>query len=160
MSSASVARWGTSSIMAILDHDRRNVSIPFAPTRCPPTRPPHTTQVDTVEQGDELSGVECDRAGQSIDARHAKPTLLQALVIQDEAAAVPREHLHPVAAARDEHVEMAVVDVAAKSAHLGRQAVKPLRMSVGAVDRNTRTDEGRFSMSRARRRATLPVADR
>jgi len=68
-------------------------------------------QLDAIEQHGELGGIEAGAEGSLVERREAKAAPLETLVEDDEAAAVPGQHLHPVPAAGDENEEVAGVDV-------------------------------------------------
>src|SRR5579859_6791273 len=76
--------------------------------RAPVLGTANVLDVDAVEQHAQLRGVQGDPAGALANARQSEAAALQALVVDDEAAAVPEEDLDPVAAAPDEDEEMAL----------------------------------------------------
>ena len=68
-------------------------------------------EVDAVEEHRELAALESSAERVLTEVRETEAALLEALVIEDEAAVVPGEHLGPVAAAADEDEEVAGVEV-------------------------------------------------
>ena len=68
-------------------------------------------EVDAVEQHAQLRRVELRAERVGLEVRQPEAALLEALVIEDEAAAVPAEDLHLVAALADEDEEVAGEDV-------------------------------------------------
>ena len=72
--------------------------------------------VDAVQQHGELRGLQLGAEGALVEDGEAEAALLQAFVEDDEAAVVPGEDFHPVAAAGDEDEEVAGVDVFAPAA--------------------------------------------
>jgi hypothetical protein len=67
--------------------------------------------VDAVEEHRELAALESSAESVLTEVRETEAALLEALVIEDEAAVVPGEHLGPVAAPADEDEEVAGVEV-------------------------------------------------
>jgi len=67
--------------------------------------------VDSIQQHGQLRGIELNSQRVLGNRRHSKPALLEALVIENEAAPIPGENLHPVAASTDESEEVSRVDV-------------------------------------------------
>ncbi len=63
---------------------------------------PHPLHVDAVEQHRQLGGVHLDRASIACKARRSKPATLEALVIEDQAAPIPKQNLAAVTAASQE----------------------------------------------------------
>jgi hypothetical protein len=83
--------------------------------------------VDAVEQHRELRRVELGAERAVVKGRQPEAPLLEALVGQHEAAAVPGEDLHPVAAARHEDEEVAGVEILFPAAlHDGGEPVDAL----------------------------------
>ena len=74
-------------------------------------------EVDAIEQHSERGRVDLGLLCTHGDARKAEASLLEALVVEDEAAAVPGEDLDAVAATAAEDEEMAAVQVMSASAH-------------------------------------------
>jgi len=68
-------------------------------------------EVDAVEEHGELGGVELSAQGALVELGQAEAALLEPLIEDDEAAAVPGEHLHPVPPPGDEDEEVAGEDV-------------------------------------------------
>jgi len=100
----------------------------WIPLLCPPDVP----QRDAIEQHRELRGVELRTERALMKRGQFEAPLLEPLVEDDEAAAVPAENLHAVAPARDEDEEVTTVDVLAPAgAHDGGQAVD----AVAQIDR-------------------------
>ncbi len=64
------------------------------------------THVDAIEQHGQLRGVHLDRTTIIGDARSAKAPFLQALVIENEAAAIPEQDFAAVAPAPQKYEEM------------------------------------------------------
>ena len=87
------------------------LSIPLRHFRRPPLRPADAREVDAVEEHRELRGVELSAERFVVEGRQPEAALLQALVVEDKAAVVPGEDLHPVTAPRDEGEEVTRVDV-------------------------------------------------
>jgi hypothetical protein len=73
--------------------------------------PADTGEVDAVEEHRELAALESSAQSVLTEVRQAKAALLEPLVIEDEAAVVPGEHLGLVAAPADEDEEVASVEV-------------------------------------------------
>lgn len=65
------------------------------------------SNVETTEQHRQLRPVEHHAIGAGRHARHPEAAARKALVIEDEAAAIPEEHLHAIAATTDEDEEVA-----------------------------------------------------
>jgi hypothetical protein len=68
--------------------------------------PPHPLHVDAVEQHGQLGGVHLDRAAIAREARRSKSTELEPLVIEDEAATIPKQNLAAIAAAPQKNEQM------------------------------------------------------
>ena len=67
---------------------------------------PNPTHVDAIEQHGQLRGVHLDRTTIIGDTRRAKTPFLQALVIENEAAAIPKQDFAAVAPASEKHEQM------------------------------------------------------
>ena len=68
-------------------------------------------EVDAIEQHRQLGGVELRSQRIVLEDGQPESALLEPLVRDDEAAAVPGEDLHPVASPGDEDKQVAGVDV-------------------------------------------------
>lgn len=66
----------------------------------------HPLDVDAVEQHRQLGGVHLERTAIAREARRAKSTDLEPLVIEDQPAAIPKENLAAVAAAPQKNEQM------------------------------------------------------
>jgi hypothetical protein len=73
--------------------------------------PADAREVDAVEEHRELAALESSAEGILAEVWQAEAALLEPLVVEDEAAVVPGEHLGPVAAPADEDEEVAGVEV-------------------------------------------------
>lgn len=62
----------------------------------------HPLHVDAVEQHGQLGGVHLERAPIAGEARRSKSATLEPLVIEDQAATIPKKDLAAVAAASQE----------------------------------------------------------
>lgn len=62
--------------------------------RSPLLRATDPREIDSIEEHRQLGAVELGTEGVLIHFRDPEPTLLETLVVEDEAAAVPAEHLH------------------------------------------------------------------
>src|SRR5579883_637656 len=98
--------------------------------------------VQTVQQHTELHGAQLDLGGLLSHLRPAEATLLQSLIVQDEAPAVPDKDLDPVGPAPAEDEERAAVEVCALGADQGAQAVDALAQ-VHRLGRQVDADRGR-----------------
>ena len=65
--------------------------------RRPEVRPFHSRKIDPIQQHRELGGVQHHARGAGLHSRNAESTLLEPLVEQHEASAVPNQNLPPVA---------------------------------------------------------------
>lgn len=63
-------------------------------------------KVDPVEKHRQRGSVELDLRRTLSDTREAKTATFQSLVIDDEAAAIPEEDLHPIRAPAEEHEQV------------------------------------------------------
>ena len=66
----------------------------------------YPTHVDAIEQHGQLGGVHLNRTTIIGDARRAKAAFLQALVIENEAAAIPKQDFAAVASSPQKHEQM------------------------------------------------------
>jgi hypothetical protein len=82
------------------------LSIPYLLRRGPFPRAADVREVDAFEEHRELGGVELSAERVLVHPWFAEAALLKALVIEDEAAAVPGEHLRAVALLREEDEEV------------------------------------------------------
>ncbi len=87
------------------------MSIPFLHLRRPLLGAADPRHVDAVEEHRELGGIERRAESAILKGRQPEAPLLEALVEDDEAPAVPGEDLHPVAPAGHEDEEMPGEDV-------------------------------------------------
>jgi hypothetical protein len=87
------------------------LSIPLDEFGRPLLGPADPRHVDAVEQHRQLRGVELRAQRLFMESRKPETSLLQTLVVEDEAAVVPGEDLQAVTAPGNEGEEMAGVDV-------------------------------------------------
>lgn len=91
--------------------------------------------IDTVEQHRELRRLELDLDLTGANLRQPEPTALEALVVEDEAASIPRQNLDAITATRGEDVEVHAVDVMTTLAHDRTKAIDRLAQIDGTAAR-------------------------
>jgi hypothetical protein len=102
----------------------------------------HPPEVDPVEQHRELRGVDLDRHRGRVHVRQLELAALEPLVDEDEAALVPSEDLHAVAAARHEDEEPEYASCASSSCTMPISPSIDFLMSMGVEPMKIRTDRG------------------
>jgi hypothetical protein len=108
---------------------------------------PRTFHVDSGEDHGELCLLEFDAVA-FVGAGHLEGPGLESLVPDGQTVAIEVENLDPISAAVDEEEEMAGQGILADALpDQPGEAVEPLRMSVGRVQRKIRTAEGSMIMA-------------